>query len=421
MDLNIISEKFKWFCESKYGVFIHWGPYSEFGRGEQVLFREHMDFDEYEKVAKHWNPEKFDAEDWAKFFVESGFKYACLTARHHDGYCMWNTKTTDYSSYEQAPGRDFVLEYVTAMRKYGIKVGLYYSWGDWRKPAFYEGPENNPTGFDEMKMYMRSQIEELMTKYGTIDYLFFDGTWPRNAAELDSEEIIKWIREVQPGILINNRLGGGTDEGDFATQEQNVIPADRVWESCQTASWRWWGYTENERYKTPAEILKLLCECVSKGGNLILNVGPKPDGTLPEEFIKIGNETGRWLNKYGESIYKTDGGDLTESLTYGFQTIKDNILYLIFAIWSGNNMMRLPDIITKVKKVTLLETGENLQFDQDEEAIRIFGIPKQTEENLFPVMKIEFEERPQATQWGNQRLWQGDASRVAEWARRYQK
>ena len=164
-----VPEKFRWFHDAKYGVFIHWGAYAAFEKGEQVLFREHMEQAEYEKTARAWNPVKYNADEWAETFVKSGFKYACLTTKHHDGYCLWDTKTTDYNSMAQAPKRDLVREYVDAMRRHGIKVGLYYSWCDWRKPAYYEGPEKNPEGFAEVKTYIRDQIMELMTNYGKID------------------------------------------------------------------------------------------------------------------------------------------------------------------------------------------------------------------------------------------------------------
>ena len=198
----------------------------------------------------------------------------------------------------QTAGRDLVREYTEAVRKRGLRVGLYYSWCDWRQPAYYEGPGKNPEGFEKVKRMIWEQLDELMTNYGKIDYLFFDGTWPRYGDEIGTEEIVAHIRTLQPDILINNRLGfrgnqeeidkfgGLEDEGDFGTPEQNVFPQDRMWESCQTSTWRWWGYTKNERYKSSDEILKLLCESVSKGGNMILNVGPKPDGTLPEEFTE---------------------------------------------------------------------------------------------------------------------------------------
>lgn len=428
-DFCKVPEKFQWFRDAKYGVFIHWGPYARLERGEQVLFREHRSQAEYEKLARQWNPEKFDADAWADVFVKAGFRYACLTARHHDGYCLWDTKTTDYNSMAQAAGRDLVREYTEAMRRKGLRVGLYYSWCDWRQPAYYEGPGKNPEGFLKVKEMIREQIEELMTKYGKIDYLFFDGTWPRYGDEIGTAEIVEHIRTLQPGILINNRLGfrgdqeeidkygGLRDEGDFGTPEQNVFPQDRLWESCQTSTWRWWGYTKNERYKSSGEILRLLCESVSKGGNMILNVGPRPDGMLPEEFTERALAVGRWLRTYGEALYGTDGGDLTEFATCGYQTMKGNDLYLIFSIWNGDPVFRLADMKTKAVEAKLLGSGKQLQIKQRGTELYLYDLPEMPDEALFPVIKIHFEERPETTFWGEQRQWQGDPLRIARWAR----
>lgn len=428
-----VPEKFRWFREAKYGVFIHWGAYSLFEHGEQVLFREHMDQKEYEQRACTWNPVKFDADAWADIFVRAGFRYACLTARHHDGYCLWDTQTTDYNSMRQAPRRDLVAEYTEAMRKRGLKVGLYYSWCDWRKPEYYEGPEKNPEGWESVRKYIWQQLTELMTQYGKIDYLFFDGTWPRFADEIGTVEIVEEIRRLQPGIIINNRLGfrgdqeeinkfgGLKDEGDFGTPEQNVYPQDKLWESCQTATWRWWGYAKNERYKSSAEILKLLCECVSKGGNMILNVGPKPDGTLPEEFVSRSLKIGQWLSKYGEAIYGAEDGDLTEFSTCGFQTIKDCVMYFIFNIWNGESVLRIPDMVSKAVRAQFMGNGKMLPIEQKGKILYIKELPEDPEEELFPVIKVEFDEKPKTTIWGAQRQWQGDPLRFAKWARGQEK
>lgn len=424
-----IPEKFQWFVEAKYGVFIHWGPYSVFEKGEQVLFRDHMEHSVYEKRAREWNPTDYDPVQWAQIFKKSGFKYACLTTRHHDGYCLWDTQTTDYNSSKLAPSRDLVREFTEAMRAAGIKVGLYYSWCDWRLPEYYDGTSVDSEEWKKIKTRIWTQVEELMTQYGQVDYLFFDGTWPRNALEIGSRELVEKIRIWQPNIIINNRLGflgdqteidkyGGLfDEGDFSTPEQNVFPQDRIWESCQTATWRWWGYAKNERYKSTDEMLKLLCECVSKGGNLIMNVGPKPDGSLPEEFTCRSKKIGEWLDRYGECIYGVDGGDLTEFATCGYQTIKKNSLYLIFNIWSGEKSLRLTDLPTKVESVQMLGEKGRIYFQQTGDELILSGLPAEVSTDLFPVIKIDFSSKPETTQWGASRQWRGDPKRIAEWRR----
>ncbi len=423
-----VPRKFQWFTQSRYGLFIHWGPYSMIGRGEQVLFREHLDPVAYEQMACAWNPRHYDPKAWAGLARAAGMKYACMTTRHHDGYCLWDSAWTDYTSMRQAPGRDFIREYVDAFRAEGLKVGLYYSWCDFRIPAYYAGPAKDPAGWAAMKTYIHNQVRELLTNYGKIDYFFFDGVWPRCAEELGSTELVAEMRRLQPDIMINNRLGystdpmqlsksgGGHDEGDFGTPEHLVTPENRLWESNQVSYWRLWGYAKGERWKTAEQFLDLLCSCATHGGNLLMNVGPTPDGELQEEFRERALAVGRWLAKYGEAIYGNDGGDLTEALTYGYQSIKGHDLYLIFRFWSGDPEFRLADLTSPVESVVLMSTGESLSFTQKDDVLILHGLPAAVDEALFPVIKITCAGRPATNQWGKERLWAGDPARVAQWA-----
>jgi alpha-L-fucosidase len=434
-----VPDYWKWFTEGRYGAFIHWGPYAEYGRGEQALFREHMDQREYEERACRWNPQRFDPQQWAYVIRKAGMKYACFTTRHHDGYCMWDTKYTDYSSGRQAPRRDYVKEFAEAFRAEGLRIGLYYSWTDWRIPAFFDGPDKDPDGWEAMRRYMHDQVEELLTNYGPIDHFFFDGAWPRTYAELGSTELLEKMRRLQPHILINNRLGaagpgqaghadGGqgagerADMGDFGTPEHRIVAdPDRLWESCQVTTWRLWGYANGERWR-PADVwLDMLCECAETGGggggNLLLNVGPQPDGQLPPEFAERALEVGRWLDVHGEAVYGTDGGALTDFVTRGRQTMKGNCLYLIIRFWDGRPELRLADLTSPVRSVTLLTTGQPLAFERRGDDLLIRGLPSERPTRLFPVIKVECEGRPETNAWGKQRLWAGDPGPIADWAR----
>ncbi|MFC4597099.1 alpha-L-fucosidase [Cohnella hongkongensis] len=434
-----VPDKWKWFTESRYGLFIHWGPYAEHGRGEQVLFREHLDQKAYAEQACRWNPQHFDPELWAHQAKKGGFKYACLTTRHHDGYCLWDSAYTDYTSAKQAPKRDFVREYVEAFRKAGLRIGLYYSWIDWRLPAYFEGPQTNPEGWAKVKTYLHNQVKELLTEYGQIDHFFFDGVWPRNADDLGSVELVEEMRRLQPNILINNRLGysaahdgyradggmgAGDSEtlGDFGTPEHLIVTdSKRLWESCQVTTWRLWSHVFGERWRSADYLLDMLCECAEKGGarggNLLLNVGPTADGLLPPEFLERSEEIGRWLEVHGEAIYGSDGGSVTEFITRGRQTTRGHHLYLIIRFWDGRPELRLADLTSKVSDVTLLTTGQKLPFRQSGDELIVGGLPKEAPSRLFPVIRITCEGRPEANQWGRERLWEGDPARVAEWAR----
>lgn len=435
----VVPDKWKWFTESRYGLFIHWGPYAQWGRGEQVLFREHLNHEEYAEQACAWNPQHFDPELWAYTAKNAGFKYACLTTRHHDGFCLWDSAFTDYSSAKQAAGRDFVKEYTEAFRKAGLRIGLYYSWIDWRLPAYFDGPQKDPEGWEKVRTYLHNQVKELLTNYGQIDHFFFDGVWPRNADDLQSVELLEEMRKLQPNILINNRLGysnkidgyradggigaGDSDTlGDFGTPEHAIASeATRLWESCQVTTWRLWSHVLGERWRNTDVLLDMLCECAEKGGkhggNLLLNVGPTADGQFPPEFVERALEIGRWLDVHGEAIYGTDGGSLTEFITRGRQTMKDNKLYLIIRFWDGRPELRLADLTSRVLDVELLTTGQSLPFEQDGDTLIINGLPREAPTRLFPVIRITCDGKPATNEWGEVRLWEGDPERVAAWAR----
>lgn len=427
----MISEDSHWFKNARYGLFLHWGPYALFERGEQVLFREHMDQTAYAQQACKWDPQSYDPTEWAELAKRSGFKYAVLTARHHDGYCLWDSEFTDYSSARQAPGRDFVRAFLNAFREAGLKVGLYYSWLDWRLPAYFEGPEKNPEEWPKTLAYLHHQVEELLTRYGKIDIFWFDGAWPRSAAELRSPELVERMRDLQPGILINNRLGAlettdtGTENvhgnaqspGDFGTPEHTIRAEERMWESCQVANWRLWGYARGERWRPADVLLDSLCQCAEEGGNLLLNVGPQADGQLPGPFVERTEQIGRWLNLHGEAIYEVDGGNLTEFITHGRQTLRENFLYLIFRFWHGDPILRVNDLCTPVRSVCLLTTGQELPFEQKGADLVIHGLPAKNPSDLFPVIRVECTGRPVTNQWGRERNWGGDPQRIADWAR----
>ena len=425
--------RLKWFRQARYGMFLHFGPYAAYGRGEQVLFREHMDQRDYAEKACRWNPEHYDPKVWADVARRSGMKYAVLTTRHHDGYCLWDSRHTDYTSAKQAPKRDFVREYVEAFRAAGLRVGLYYSLLDWRIPAYFAGPEHDPDGWRVMRRYIHDQVEELLTNYGPIDIIWFDGVWPRTAEDLGSAELVEKIRELQPGIIINNRLGraesaqlqadggegaGGTQEfGDFGTPEQHIVPeSGRVWEACMVTGWRLWGYTRGERWRPADLLLGMLCDCAEQGGNLLMNVGPQPDGLLPPEFVERAQSIGSWLEVHGEAIFGADGGNVTEFVTRGTQTVSGNNLYLIIRFWDGEPVLRLADLTTPVKRVELLTTGQELSFTQNDQAVIIQGLPREAPSRLFPVIKLECDGKPEGGPWARERLWSGDPLRCLSWA-----
>lgn len=421
-----IPDKWKWFSESRFGLFIHWGPYAAYGRGEQVLFREHLDQRAYGEAACSWNPQQFDAEEWAAAARGAGMRYAVLTTRHHDGFCMWDSRYTDYSSARQAPKRDFVREYLEAFHAAGLRVGLYYSLADWRIPAYWEGQAHDPEGWATFRTHVHNQVEELLTRYGPVDLFWFDGMWPHSQAEWGGRELLTRMRALQPDILINNRLDPGLDEpeqaedpivGDFGTPEHHITAeAGRLWESCQVSTWRLWGYAAGERWRPADLLLDMLVESASKGGNLLLNVGPDGEGRLPPEFIERAEAIGRWMAVHGEAIYGSEAGEVCEFITYGRQTRKGNNLYLIVRFWDGRETLTLTGLETRVRRVVLLATGQELPFEQDVDYLTIRELPVEPPTDLFPVIRLECKGPPAARPWAVDRLWQGDSRRMTSWA-----
>ena len=426
----------QWFDEARFGLFIHWGPYSVYGRGEQCLNRELMDHNEFSRTACAWNPEHYDPAVWAATARRAGMKYAVLTTRHHDGYCLWDTRTTDYSSMAQAPKRDFVGEFVDAFRKEGIKIGLYYSLIDFRLAGWLLGPEKDPAGWKIARQYVYDQIRELLTHYGLIDVIWFDGLWPRTAAELDSRGLIEMIRSLQPGILVNDRLEWpqyswywqqsnwrerykGEFLGDFGTPEQGIYADSAfLWEACQTSVSRLWGYARGERWRPTEDLLLTLVKCAALGGNFLLNVGPQPDGQFPSEFIERATALGDWLKVHGEAIYGSERGDVTEFITYGFQTVKGHALYLIIRFWDGRPSLRLVGLKTKVRRAVLLTTGQELAIVQDDRELTLSGLPQERPTSLFPVIRLDCDGKPEPNAWGQCRTWSADSiDRFAEWAK----
>ncbi len=429
-----IPDKWKWFDEARYGMFIHWGPYAVYGHGEQVLYHQCLDQKEYADAACRWDPKLYDPKAWAKVARQGGMKYAVLTTRHHDGYCLWDTKTTDYSSACQAPRRDFVRDYVDAFRAEGLRVGLYYSLLDWRIPAWYDGPERDPEGWAIIRQYVFDQVRELLTRYGKIDVLWFDGLWPRTSKDLPSRELIAMIRSLQPDILINDRLESPQhsyywrlyghpgvpkeDElGDFGTPEMGIHTSSlHLWEACFTSTTRLWGYTEGGRWLSTEALLELLVECARREGNLLLNVGPDADGQLPAEYVERVTAIGKWMEVHGEAIYGSERGDAITIGVFGWQTVKGNDLFILLRSYDGQPTLRLHDLGTRIERATLLTTGQALSVTQTGEALILGGLPPLAPTGLFPVIKLECAGKPAPGAWARNALWGENVTGFRAWA-----
>ena len=418
--ISVAVERAGWFPQARFGMFIHWGAYSALGLGEQVLFRDHLKPSEYRQQARRWNPRRYDPHAWAAVAKQAGMKYAVLTSKHHDGYCLFDSQQTDYTSVQSAPGRDLVGEYVEAFRSAGLRVGLYFSLADWNYPAYFNGPHGDECRWNEFREFTHAQVRELCTQYGEIDMLWFDGSWPHDNKTWQSECLLAMIRELQPKCLVNNRLGhgGGIGHGllgDFGTPEHRIATGQHaLWESCQTSTWRLWGWCKGERWRPADVLLDMLTQSASLGGNLLLNVGPKPDGTLPPQFVNRMAKIGQWMDRHGEAIYGCEPG-VCEFITHGWQTVVDHNVYLLVRLWPGPRV-HLCGLKTRVKSATLLSTGEPCDFRQEGEDLWIDNLPRQAPDPLCTVIRLECEDKPEAFDWAKAGLWQGDASRMTGWA-----
>ena len=336
-DRAAYEKRMKWFTEARFGMFIHYGLYSIPARGEWVMSDEEMSDDQYRKYFDAFDPCDLDMRQWAKAAKDAGMKYMVMTAKHHDGFCLYDSKYTDFKSTNTACHRDLIREYVDAVREQGLKVGLYFSLIDWRHPDFphYKDrqhpmrnhPEcgNEGRDFDRYLKYMHAQVRELMENYGKIDLLWLDFSYDGLRGEAwKATELVSMIRSLQPDIILNNRLevsGEGFGSlaeghptpyhGDFITPEQMIPPAglkdpsgnSLVWEACVTMNGHW-GYCAQDHFFKPSSMLvRKMVECVSKGGNMILNVGPDAKGNFPKESVRILHEIGSFMRENGDSIY----------------------------------------------------------------------------------------------------------------------
>ncbi len=394
----------QWWHEARFGMFIHWGLYSILARGEWVMYQERIPAKEYVPLANQFNPPKsFRVEEWVKLAKAAGMKYMVLTTRHHDGFCLYDSKVSDFTSVKTAAGRDFVAEYVKACRKHGMRIGFYYSLLDWRFPGYFTGPKKDPASVKAMVKQVHDQVRELMTNYGKIDILWYDGGWVPGiktedlARYWDARKLNAMARKLQPGILIDNR--SGTPE-DFGTPEQHVTAEapGRAWEACMTVGDSCgWGYIKHcPNMKTVPELHQFLVQCAWKGGNYLLNIGPKPDGTIQKEFVDRLTEMGAWLKKNGASVYGTERNDILGGGIIGLPTIKGSTVYYHIFRWPGKTA-RVVGLKSRIRSAVILSTGKKVKWTQSSDGIVIFsGLPENPPDRYDTVIAVKVQGKPKA-------------------------
>nr|WP_273387024.1 alpha-L-fucosidase [Cohnella zeiphila] len=397
--LNLSDEDMQWWRDAKLGLFFHWGLYSIPGRGEWVMFNENIPVDEYAKLADQFNPHQWNPEQMANLAKEAGMRYSVMVTRHHDGFALWDSPGSyrRFDSMHTAAKRDFVKEYTDAFREAGLKVGLYYSPMDWRFPGYFN-PKELPESASLMKKQGYDQIEELTTRYGTIDILWYDGGWLAHTGT-DADAAWFWepiclnekVRQNQPKCVINPRSGWlGDFQCDEGTHEVkgSILPID--WEKCFSMAYHW-SYDPLERVMPLEEIIKIMVDCFVRGGNVLLNIAPHPDGGIPVNQVEQLKQIGAFMRKNGEAIYGTSAGPLQPvDHVYGM-TSKGNHLYLHVQDTLAFEKMNLPPLEKKIVRCELLD-GSEVPFVQNENGISV-QIPKEKWAPLDTVVKMVVDEK----------------------------
>lgn len=384
-------QRMKWWTEARFGMFIHWGLYALPARHEWVKNYERMTNDQYQKYFEMFNPDLYDPHEWAKQAKAAGMKYVVLTAKHHEGFCLFDSKFTDYKATNTPYGKDLIKEYVEAFRAEGLKVGFYYSLIDWHHPDYtidrvHPQRQNSDEEYaalnkgkdmSKYREYMKNQVRELLTNYGDISIIWFDYSFPgkngKGRADWDSEGLLKLARSLQPGIIVDDRLDLKDVEGgwDFVSPEQVKVAkwpeynGKKIpWETCQTFSGSWGYHRDEHTWKSNAQLLELLIESVSKGGNLLLNVGPTARGTFDLRAQDRLKSMGEWMNLNSRSIYGCTEAPAQFTapantvLTYNPAAKRLYIHLLAYPM----GRLNLKDMADKVKYVQFLHDASEVRF-----------------------------------------------------------
>jgi len=419
--------RMNWWREARFGMFIHWGLYAVpagrwHGRevkdiGEWIMNNAHIPVDQYEKFAPQFDPEKFDAKQWVAIAKGAGMKYIVITSKHHDGFNMFGSQESNYNIVKATPfHRDPMKELSAACKDAGVTFCFYHSIMDWHHPdaqrVGYNDAKANPSFPRYFNDYFKPELKDLLTNYGPIGILWFDGEWIKDWTPDMGIETYNFCRSIQPNIIVNNRVGkaragmngmnrGQGAVGDYGTPEQE-IPATGFpgvdWESCMTMNDTWGYKSDDHHWKSTATILHMLIDCSSKGGNFLLNVGPTAQGEIPPASVQRLGEVGKWMAVNSESIYDTQPSPFPK-LSFGECTQKPGKLYLQVFNWPANGKLTVP-IRNKVTRAYLLaEKDKALPVAQGTNGATI-AVPSQAPDPIASVVAVEIEGSPQVTTGG---------------------
>lgn len=399
------EDRMKWFGDARLGIFIHWGIYSVNGIDESWSFyNEQISYDDYMKQLNGFTASDYDPEAWVKLIKESGARYAVLTSKHHDGVALWDTKLSRLNVVDSTPAaRDLIRPFINALRKSGLKAGLYYSLLDWSHPDYpnmtrsMKRYDTDTIRWARFVKFSHGQIAELDREFRP-DLWWFDGDWEQSATMWRAPEIRKMILDSNPDAIINSRLAG---YGDYGTPEQGLPvrpPQEKYWELCMTINDSWGYQGKDKNYKSPSQVIRIFAECIGMGGNLLLDIGPKPDGTIPEEQAEVLKELGRWTSKHSQAIFGTVAG-LPEGCFEGPSTMKSDstVVYLFFNGNGGGELM-LEGVKNRINKAFVVGNGTNLNVKEylrpswsDHAGVYFIKVPEEVLDDQMTVIGLSLD------------------------------
>ena len=366
------AERMQWFGDAKLGIFIHWGVYSKGETSESWAFHNgHISLPDYMKQSEAFTAANYDPEYWAKLIKESGAKYTVITTKHHDGFALWDTKAGKVSSVKSSPAkRDVIAPFAKAVRDQGLKLGFYYSLIDWPHPDYPETYRDKAPKYDlnkEQKRWQKfvnfnkAQLTELSSTWNP-DLYWFDGDWEHSSEQWDAPGIISLLHSYNPGVIVNSRIQG---HGDYDTPELGVPvtrPDAQWWETCMTSNDSWGYRTADTNFKSSKTVIKMLADCIGMGGNLLLDIGPKADGTIPEEQVQILKDLGRWTSKHAEAIYGTRAG-IPAGHVQGYTSLShDGTTLYIYLPYRPTGPLEVKGLKSRVRRARVVGDGTELDW-----------------------------------------------------------
>lgn len=408
-DDSVKSARMAWFEDAKLGIFIHWGIYSTGRTSESWAFHnERISMADYMAQAEEFTASNYNPQEWVDLIKESGARYTVITTKHHDGFALWDTKAGDVSAVKSSPAkRDVLAPFADAVKNAGLKLGFYFSLIDWPREDYPETYRNKPPKYDLKKQperwqhfleFNNAQLRELSSTWNP-DLYWFDGDWEHSAEEWKAADVIKLIRSYNQNVIVNSRIQG---YGDYDTPELGVPvsrPKSKWWETCMTINDSWGYRIEDFNYKSTSVVLRMLADCISMGGNLLLDIGPRADGTIPEQEVAMLKSVGRWVGKHQEAVYETKAG-IPSGHIQGYTSLsKDGSTIYVYLPYRPIGSVELKGLKSRVKNVRIVGTDFSVAWQQYNDiswsevpGVYYFDIPEEALDAEITVMAIELDE-----------------------------